>query len=214
MSIRSLLNSKAPGTDGIVSEVLKNGGPKMEECLYVLCGRVFWQGGVPMDWLRGVVVPLYKDGSKKEPLNYRPVTLLSIVGKVYTGILQARLMDWSEKNNIIEIEQGGFRPGRGYPEQLFTLTELIKPRRLRRQFAYAVSTLGAKVRLHEFAAESHRTATRVRRRLQIARYIAPVMPASNRHATASRATRTAAHVRIAHFSQPNSHRSRRMNRMH
>jgi hypothetical protein len=86
-SVRSLFNSKAPGTDGIVSEVLKNGGPKMEECLHVLCGRVFWQGEVPMDWPRGVVVPLHKDGSKKEPLNYRPVTLLSIVGKVYTGIL-------------------------------------------------------------------------------------------------------------------------------
>ena len=98
---------------------------------------MFRQGKVPLDWLRGVIVPIHKDGNKKEPLNYRPITLLSIAGKVYTGILQARLMNWCEKNNIIVIEQGGFRPGRGCPEQLYTLTELIKLRRRRKEMTYA-----------------------------------------------------------------------------
>ena len=86
---------------------------------------------VPMAWLRGVVVPLHKDGSLQLPSNYRPITLLSIVGKVYTGVLQDRLLRWSESSGLIVAEQGGFRPGRGCPEQLYTLTELIKLRRLR-----------------------------------------------------------------------------------
>ena len=136
-SVISLSNGKAPGSDGIVSEILKKGRLSMIRCLHSLCSLMFRQGKVPLDWLRGVIVPIHKDGNKKEPLNYRPITLLSIAGKVYTGILQARLMKWCETNNIIVAEQGGFRPGRGCPEQLYTLTELIKLRRRRKEMTYA-----------------------------------------------------------------------------
>src|SRR5690348_6258049 len=93
--------------------------------------------GLVRSWCRGVVVPIHKDGDIKLPRNYRPITLLSILGKVYTGVLERRLMSWSEKHGIIVQEQGGFRPGRGCPEQLYTLTELIKLRRLRKQYTYA-----------------------------------------------------------------------------
>jgi hypothetical protein len=136
-SINRLGNSKSPGADGVVSELLKNGGEMMTAVLHRICDIAWQQSEVPMDWLRGVVVPLYKDGDRRAPLNYRPITLLSIAGKVYTGVLQSRLMKWSEANNIIEPEQGGFRPGRGCPEQLFTLTELIKLKRLRKQHTFA-----------------------------------------------------------------------------
>ena len=136
LSVRQLKNSKSPGSDGIVSELLKNGGDEMYHALHIICQLVWNESRVPLDWLRGVIVPIHKDGSKKEPLNYRPITLLSIAGKVYTTILHTRLMTWSEKHNIIAIEQGGFRPGRGCPEQLYALTELIKLRRLRKQHTF------------------------------------------------------------------------------
>jgi hypothetical protein len=90
-----------------------------------------------VDWLRGIIAPIHKDGEMRLPLNYRPITLLSIAGKVYTGVLQARLMAWAEKSSVIVQEQGGFRPRRGCPEQVFTLTELIKLRRLNRKHTYA-----------------------------------------------------------------------------
>jgi hypothetical protein len=101
-----------------------------------MCQKFFSEGEVPLDWLRGVVVPIHKDGDTKMPLNYRPITLLSIAGKVYTGILRARLLKWCEDNNILVIEQGGFRPKRGCAEQIFTLTELIKLRRMRKEHTY------------------------------------------------------------------------------
>lgn len=135
-SVMRLKNHKSPGCDGIVSEVLKYGGDSMMKCLHFICQIMFDKGDVPMDWLRGVVVPIHKDGDPSNPLNYRPITLLSIVGKVYTGILYNRLMHWSEVNNIMVPEQGGFRLGRGCPEQIYTLTELIKLRKLRKQYTY------------------------------------------------------------------------------
>jgi len=129
-SVKRLHRGKAVGCDGIAAEILKDGGDAMFQCLHQLI-RVVWHGGdVPMAWLRGVIVPLHKDGDRRLPLNYRPITLLSIAGKVYTGVLLARLTSWTECHGIIVQEQGGFRPKRGCAEQVFALTELIKLRRM------------------------------------------------------------------------------------
>jgi len=136
-SIRRLHRGKAEGCDGISAEVLKEGGETMILCLHYLCSLVFKAAEVPMDWLRGVVVPLYKDGDRRVPLNYRPITLLSLVGKVYTGVLCARLTDWAEKRGVLVEEQGGFRARRGCPEQVFALTELIKMRQRMKLDTYA-----------------------------------------------------------------------------
>ena len=54
---------------------------------------------------------------------------MSIVGKVYTGILNNRLISWCEENKILLEEQGGFRPRRGCPDQIFSLSELLKNRK-------------------------------------------------------------------------------------
>lgn len=129
-AVKRLSNGKAAGCDGIVTELLKNGGPIMVQCLHQLCCIIFHSRDVPLAWLRGIIVPIHKDGDKNAPQNYRPITLLSIVGKVYTSILLQRLQSWSEAHDIIVEEQGGFRPHRGCPEQLFALTEMIKIRRM------------------------------------------------------------------------------------
>jgi len=81
VSVKHLLTGKAVGPDAIPSEALKHGGDAMLAALHQLCRLVWRQGEVPMDWLRGVIVPLYKDGDKLLPSNHRPITLLSIVGK-------------------------------------------------------------------------------------------------------------------------------------
>src|SRR6185437_9736110 len=65
------------------------------------------------------------------------ITLLSLVGKVYTGVLCARLTDWAEKRGVLVEEQGGFRARRGCPEQVFALTELIKMRQRMKIDTYA-----------------------------------------------------------------------------
>ena len=72
---------------------------------------------------------IYKDGEKKDTNNYRGITLLSIVGKVYAQVINHRLMRYSEENNILVEEQGGFRPGRGCPDQIFSLVEILRNRK-------------------------------------------------------------------------------------
>ena len=136
ISVKSLQDGKATGCDGLPAELFKNGGDRMRECLHQLCRIMFTASEVPLDWLRGVIVPIHKDGDPTQPLNYRPITLLSVAGKVYTNILLARLEACSEKFGVLAPEQGGFRKRRGTAEQLFALTELIRIQQLRNKPLY------------------------------------------------------------------------------
>ena len=79
-AIQELRRGKAPGVDGVVNEVLKYGGEQMARALYLMFNVLFER--VPVDWTRGLGVPLYKDGDKHVGDNYRGITLLSVVGNV------------------------------------------------------------------------------------------------------------------------------------
>jgi hypothetical protein len=127
-AIKRLKVNKAPGLDQIVAELLQRGGDQLKYAIRALCCKAWEKEKVPEDWTKGIIFPIYKDGDKKDTGNYRGITLLSIVGKVYTQVLNERLMTWSEKNKILVEEQGGFRPERGCPDQLFTLVEILKNR--------------------------------------------------------------------------------------
>jgi hypothetical protein len=58
-----------------------------------------------------IIKPLYKKGNKKDVSNYRPISLLTSLPKMLEKVVQARLLDYLHKNNIISKEQYGFRKG-------------------------------------------------------------------------------------------------------
>ncbi len=75
-------------------------------------------GEVPDECKKAVIVPLHKGkGYKDECNNYRAISLLSVPGKVYGGILTERLMQVTEKK--VSDEQGGFRKGKSCVDQIF-----------------------------------------------------------------------------------------------
>lgn len=75
---------------------------------------------MPEDWRKAVLVPLYKGkGSQQEPKNYRGISLLSIVGKLYAKALIERVMNETDKK-IWDV-QAGFRKGMGCMDQVFSL---------------------------------------------------------------------------------------------
>ena len=88
------------------------------------------------DWARGIIFPLHKAGDTRLPDNYRGITLLSVVGKVYTMVLNKRVMQWCEERNVLVDEQAGFRVGRSTVDQVFVLSELIRARRRKGQKTY------------------------------------------------------------------------------
>jgi len=87
-ALRKIGRGKAAGVDGIYGEMLKYGGDWMVASLWKLYNIVFSSGRIPRDWGRGLIVPVPKGGDKRVVSNYRGITLLSVVGKTFTLILQ------------------------------------------------------------------------------------------------------------------------------
>ena len=76
------------------------------------------------DWGRGTIVPIFKPGGDKTKLSdYRGISLLSSVFKLFERLILGRLTELSEK--CIEEEQGGFRAGRDCTDQLFVLQQSL-----------------------------------------------------------------------------------------
>jgi len=121
--LSSLKCGKAAGSSGIVAEMLKAGGQLVAEKLWKFFRRVWDEVEVPKDWESGVVMPLFKKGDRMDLDNYRGITLMDVVGKVFSGILRNRLEKFYE-GKIVE-EQAGFRKGRGCVDQGYTLAQVI-----------------------------------------------------------------------------------------
>ena len=86
----------------------------------MLCNMAFESGFMPEDWRFAVIAPLYKGkGERIECKNYRCISLLRAVGKIYVGILVGRV--YRVTKGLIDDEQGCFRSWRGYVDQIFTL---------------------------------------------------------------------------------------------
>ena len=67
-------------------------------------------GIFPDVWSQGIIFPIYKNkGDKGDPNNYRVITILGCMGKLFTNILNERLNTYLENCNLLNEEQAGFR---------------------------------------------------------------------------------------------------------
>ena len=60
----------------------------------------------------GTVIPIFKKNDPNEIHNCRGITLVSCFSKVFTGILNKRIIDWVVTNDVISDAQFGFRKER------------------------------------------------------------------------------------------------------
>ena len=70
------------------------------------------QGKLPKIWKKANITPLYKKGNKSNPLNYRPVSLTSVICKVLEKLIREEWVDMLEKQKMLTEKQFGFRQGR------------------------------------------------------------------------------------------------------
>ena len=89
--MRSLKNHKAAGGDGVPSELLKYSGGTGVQVLTHLFNAVLSTRCVPSAWRKGIVVHLAKGGDGGDCSNYRPLTLLPIIDKLFAKLLSARI---------------------------------------------------------------------------------------------------------------------------
>jgi hypothetical protein len=138
-AIKTLRRGKAVGIDGITNELLKFGGQHVARAVWKLTNEI-WQEDerFPTDWSRGLIIPIFKGGPpdyQHDPLKYRGITLLSVVGKLYTVVLNERITKNCEERGIFAEEQAGFRKKRSTVDQLFIMHEVIKGRKPKKTYS-------------------------------------------------------------------------------
>ena len=125
--INKLKNSKSSGTDNIINEYIKQTKQLLLPVYTQLFNIILDTGIIPTSWVKGIIVPIYKNkGDSLDPGNYRPITLLSCLGKLFTAVLNDRLNTFLEDNDILCENQAGFRKHYSTTDHIFTLHLLIE----------------------------------------------------------------------------------------
>ena len=107
--IAKLKNNKSPGTDQISNKFLKKSIRQTTDLLTKLFSLILASGVVSEQWSIGVIKPIYKaSGDDTDPSNYRGITLLSYLAKLFSNLNNHRLTLSVDNNNIIGPEQPGF----------------------------------------------------------------------------------------------------------
>ena len=124
-AIKQLRKGASGWPDLLLNEFFKKGTDGLVHYLHKLFNKIFQMGYFPEKWPEGFIVPIFKKGDINDVSNYKGITLLSTVGKLFTSILNNRLNKWVEEYSIYTEAQAGFRKHLSTVDNIFVLNGLI-----------------------------------------------------------------------------------------
>ena len=92
---------KVPDPDGVSNWIMKKCSNQLAGKLQSMILSSLKESRVPLDWKKANIVPIHKGGDKEEPLNYRPVSLTSIVARMCEKIVKNRWLKFLEETNTL-----------------------------------------------------------------------------------------------------------------
>ena len=110
---------KSAGKDNIYPEFLKYAPGNLVEVLDSFFNLVLKTRIVLDDWALSTICPIHKKGPMTDPNNYRGISLINCIGKVFSSIISARIKHYLDLTNRIGSEQAGFRKGHGCENHTF-----------------------------------------------------------------------------------------------
>ncbi|MCP4485710.1 MAG: reverse transcriptase family protein, partial [Flavobacteriaceae bacterium] len=124
--INKLKNKKSSGFDDFSPNFLKLCAPYISTPLANIFNASISKGIYPDLLKTARVTPIYKKGAKSDPGNYRPISVLSQVNKVFEKNLHKRLFKYLTKFKILYEYQFGFREGHSTTQALIEITDRLK----------------------------------------------------------------------------------------
>ena len=118
MALQGLDGNSAMGPDNIHPFLLQSCASELAYPVSVIFQRSLQEGVVPDTWKLSTVIPLFKKGSRNDPLNYRPVSLTSVCCKTMERLITEHLTGFLERELLLNPNQFGFRAGRSTMDQL------------------------------------------------------------------------------------------------
>lgn len=123
--LRELQPESAMGPDDLHPYVLKACADELAYPLQIIFRRSLREGDLPTRWKTSLVIPIFKKGSRFDPLNYRPISLTSVVCKTMERLVCTQLRDYLETNSLLTTNQFGFRSGRSTMDQLLLVYNTV-----------------------------------------------------------------------------------------
>ena len=121
-NIREAINevrvNSAPGPDRFPALLLRTCKDELAYPLYLIWRSSLDTGDIPQIAKTSVITPVFKNGDKQKPKNYRPVALTSHLIKVFEKVIRKQLTNYIEENNMFNPNQHGFRAGHSCLSQL------------------------------------------------------------------------------------------------
>ena len=104
----SLNPRKSTGVDKIPAKIIRIVSPVIANCLTKIFNRAISNESFPFEWKQAIVIPLHKKGSRNLLNNYRPISILPAVGKVFERVLYEQLYDYFVENILLSHHQYDF----------------------------------------------------------------------------------------------------------
>ena len=105
-AIKLAKNNKSLGLDLITNELIKNGGDLLNKSSFVLFPIFINWGKTAEEWNKGIIIPIFKKGDKKDLDNYRGITLPSCVSKIFNRIIAKSISKLLEDHDALSEIQG------------------------------------------------------------------------------------------------------------
>ena len=93
-------------------------------------------GYYPETWNHGLIHSIHKNGSKRDPSNYRGITLLSSSRKLLSSLICSRIENEIESKDILSPSEAGFRKNYRTTDHIFTHSSLIKKAMSKGKYLY------------------------------------------------------------------------------
>lgn len=126
IDVIDLLNpNKAVGEDTISHKVLKAVKSAIAKPLCLLINKSLDECKFPDMWKSSIVMPLFKKGELNLPSNYRPIALLSNIGKIMERVVYKHIYNHLHENDLVYCKQSGFLSGHSTVYQLIDMYHQI-----------------------------------------------------------------------------------------
>ena len=122
-TLQSLNVNKATEPDGISVRLLRLSASVVMDSLAALFNESLQSGIFPSDWKKANVYPVFKAGDSQLLTNYRPISVLHSIAKVFETIVHRQVFSYFSSNGLFTPAQSGFRPGHSTQDLLLKVTE-------------------------------------------------------------------------------------------
>ena len=125
---------KATGLDGLQAKFLIDSAQSIKKPLTHIINMSIISGLFPKELKKSKVIPIHKKNSKVEPGNYRPVSILSIISKIFERVVCEQLTEYLTCNNYLYELQSGFRQSFSTESCLIHLSDFILKKQDMREY--------------------------------------------------------------------------------